>query len=391
MGEKWIEKIMKKVLIVVAGNNGTIGRCSWNLYHAFMNREDVEVKCVGIHRFKGGLDDFSQCDFFSDVCEDNPNNILRQINWLKRIKESFMPDMTISTLYSTNFINALSGKKDYKVGIFHAPHKQGKASGWLKYAFSVLQYWLIYPKLDYCACVSKEAEEDLRSIRTIDRKRIGTIYNVHQVDEILKKADIPLQEEVLPTPYIIYCGRLDANKAPLRAIKALSKNQSQLSLVFVGKGDESFVSELKKQVDDLGMSSRVFFLGEKSNPYPYIKAAKALVSCSYSESLPGVIIEALALGVPVVSTNSSRGIWEILLADESYNISLADSYQTKWGVITSNLAFKDNSKEGQDIINLAQGMEQVLTYSKIPESEFLSKVDSNTITTQFLSLLKQSK
>lgn len=382
---------MKKVLIVVAGNNGTIGRCSWNLYHAFMSRADVEVKCVGIHRFDGGLEGFGSCDFFSDNYSNNKYNIFKQAKWLKRIKSEFGPDMTISTLYSTNLLNVLSGGKDYKVGIFHAPHKQGRTLGLIKYVFSLLQYWFIFPKLDFCSCVSKEAEEDLKSIRTIDRKRIGTIYNVHKVDEILKKADIPLQEEVLPSPYIIYCGRLDANKAPIRAVKALAKIQSQLSLVFVGKGDESFVSELKKQVDDLGMSSRVFFLGEKSNPYPYIKAAKALVSCSYSESLPGVIIEALALGVPVVSTNSSRGIWEILLADELYNNSLEDSYQTKWGVITSNLAFKDNSKEGQDIINLAQGMEQVLTYSKIPESEFLSKVDSNTITTQFLSLLKQSK
>ena len=382
---------MEKVLIVVAGNNGTIGRCSWNLYHAFMSRADVEVKCVGIHRFDGGLEGFASCEFFSDKYGKQGCSIAKQVKWLKGIKESYCPDMTISTLYSTNLLNALSGGQDYKVGIFHAPHKQGRSLGLVKYAFSLLQYWFIFPKLDFCSCVSKEAEEDLKSIKTIDRSKIGTIYNVHQVDEILKKADIPLQEEVLPSPYIIYCGRLDANKAPIRAINALSKIKSQLSLVFVGKGDESFVSELKKQVDDLGMTSRVFFLGEKSNPYPYIKAAKALISCSYSESLPGVIIEALALGIPVVSTNSSRGIWEILSADESYNVSLADSYQTRWGVITSNLAFKDKSKEEQDVINLAHGIEQVLTYSKIPESEFLSKVEANTITTQFLSLLKQTK
>ena len=382
---------MKKVLIVVAGNNGTIGRCSWNLYHAFMSRADVEVKCVGIHRFDGGLEGFEPCEFFSDTFGGHQGNIVSQVLWLKRIKDSFRPDMTISTLYSTNFINALCGKKDFKVGIFHAPHKQGRAFGLLRYSISVLQYWLVFPKLDYCACVSKEAEDDLKGIKSISKWKIGTIYNVHQVDEILKKADIPLQDEVLPSPYIIYCGRLDANKAPIRAVKALAKIQSQLSLVFVGKGDDSFVSDLKKQVDELGMSSRVFFLGEKSNPYPYIKAAKALISCSYSESLPGVIIEALALGVPVVSTNSSRGIWEILLADESYNVFLADSYQTKWGVITSNQAFKDRSREEQDVISLAQGMEQVLTYSNIPESEFLSKVEANTITTHFLSLLKQTK
>lgn len=382
---------MKRILIVVAGNNGTIGRCSLNLFLAFKERDDVEVKCVGVHRYDNGFEGFSDSDFFSDMYGEQEGSIIKQVKWLKEIKESYGPDMTISTLYSTNLLNVLSGGKDFKVGIFHAPHKQGRASGLMKYAFSLLQYWLVFPKLDYCSCVSKEAEEDLKSIRTINRSRIGTIYNVHQVEEILKKADMLLKDEVLPSSYIIYCGRLDANKAPIRVVKALSKIQSQLSLVFVGKGDDAFVSKLKKQIDDLGMTNRVFFLGEKSNPYPYIKLAKALVSCSYSESLPGVIIEALALGVPVVSTNSSRGIWEILLADGSYNISLADSYQTKWGIITSNLAFVDQSKEEQDVINLDHGIEKILKYSKIPESEFLSKVEANTITSQFLSLINHEK
>ena len=45
----------KRILIVVAGNKGTIGMCSRNLYLALQRQEEIEVKCVFVHLFPGGL------------------------------------------------------------------------------------------------------------------------------------------------------------------------------------------------------------------------------------------------------------------------------------------------------------------------------------------------
>jgi glycosyltransferase involved in cell wall biosynthesis len=375
------------VLIIVAGDNGTIGRCSLNLYRAFKEREDVKVKCVGIHRLKGGLDGFGDCEFFSDRSK-HENSIRSQVKWLKEIKSTFKPDLTISTLYSTNFLNVICGGSDFTVGIFHSPHKQGKSLGFVRYCLLLLLYWFVFPKLDYCSCVSKEVEEDLLHFKTIRKSRINTVYNIHQVDEIIERARDIGTEVIPPRPFFVYCGRMDPNKAPIRVIKALTLSKNKEILVIVGKGEESYVEDLKSQIDVLGLSEQVLFLGEKRNPYPYIKNAKALVSCSYSEGLPGVIIEALALGVPIVSTNSSMGIWEILSVEGSYNRSLDDIFVTEFGVITSNASVKDARKEELDVENLAKGLDRIDSFHEIPESGFLAKVDGATITSHYLSLIQ---
>jgi glycosyltransferase involved in cell wall biosynthesis len=378
---------MKKVLIVVAGNNGTIGRCSLNLYRAFKDRVDVNVKCVVIHRFQDGFEGFNDCEFFSDAHKNQENSIRSQVKWLNGIKRDFCPDLTISTLHSTDVLNCLAKGNDKRVGIFHAPHKQGKAFGLVKYLLMMLPYYFLFRRLDLCSCVSKEVEEDLRSLNFTKEDRIKTIYNIHNVNEITAKAKEPVTDLPEELSYFIYCGRLDANKAPIRAIKALAQLKTDTSLVFVGKGEESFVQEVKKQVDEMRLNDRIFFLGAKDNPYPYIKGAKALVSCSYSEGLPGVIIEAMALGVPVVSTNSSLGIWEILMADASYDKQLSSVVETKYGIITSNLSIGNKDEEENDTHYLAVGLEKTLGIAHFTNAEFLPKVDGNSITQQYLSLL----
>lgn len=379
---------MKRVLIVVAGNNGTIGRCSLNLFRAFKKRGDVEVKCVGVHRYDNGFEGFVDCEFFSDNNQKKGGSLIERAKWLSRVKNAFKPDLTISTLHSTDVLNCLTSAGDKRVGVFHAPHKQGRFFGFAKYVLFLLPYWLLFRRLDLCSCVSKEVEEDFRYFRTIKKEKVKTIYNIHLVDEIARKANEPVSD--LPSkPYYVYCGRLDANKAPIRAVKALAKSKTDASLVIVGKGEESFVNSFIEKVEKLGLSDRVLLLGEKANPYPYIKGAKALVSSSYSEGLPGVIIEAMALGVPVVSTNSSRGIWEILCAESSYDKALAGVYETPYGAIASNLSFIDSTKEEFDTENLSKGLDIIFKVEHFKDAAFLPNVDGGVITSQYLSLLDE--
>ena len=377
---------MKRVLIVIAGNNGTIGRCSLNLYEAFRRREDVETKCVGIHRFDNGLEGLADCEYFSD--SQSGHNVYKQIKWLKKIKKDFRPDMTISTLFSVNTLNVLTGIGEYKVGVFHSPHQQLKVFGQISYLLTLLQYLLLFPRLNQCSCVSEEVVNDLRGFFSIDKHRIKEIYNVHPISVIRENSNEKVNTAEIPDgPYFVYTGRLDANKAPIRIIKALKKSRLEVPLVIVGKGDEDFVSELKNEITHLGADSNVVFLGEKDNPCPYIKQAVALVSSSYSEGLPGVMIEAIALGVPIVSTNSSKGVWEIMSARNAYNADLDNIWETDCGFITSNRAVKDLSKDTDDINNLADALRKILLRNRGVNNDFLTKVDGHTITDIYLSLL----
>ena len=79
-------------------------------------------------------------------------------------------------------------------------------------------------------------------------------------------------------------------------------------------------------IRQLGLEDRVSFLGDVANPLPYMKAASALALSSIVEALPTVLIEALALGLPIVATDCPTGPREIL-RDGAYGklVSVGDS------------------------------------------------------------------
>ena len=72
--------------------------------------------------------------------------------------------------------------------------------------------------------------------------------------------------------------------------------------------------QLQAMIDSRGLADRVFIAGFRLNPYPWIAEADLLVLCSDHEGLPNVLIEALACGTPVVSTDCPSGPREILAA-----------------------------------------------------------------------------
>ena len=77
-------------------------------------------------------------------------------------------------------------------------------------------------------------------------------------------------------------------------------------------GDGPLRSELEALSKDLGMSDRIHFLGFRSNPFPIIRAADALVLSSRHEGMPNVVLEALACGTPVIATPAPGGLVELL-------------------------------------------------------------------------------
>ena len=102
--------------------------------------------------------------------------------------------------------------------------------------------------------------------------------------------------------------------------------------------DEVYEKDALALIEKLNLNNRIVFLGYQNNPYKYMKHSVALVSSSYTESLPGVIIEALSIGVPVISTNSSKGIWEIFSVLDRYDEKLSKIYKTECGYITPNIS-----------------------------------------------------
>lgn len=116
-----------------------------------------------------------------------------------------------------------------------------------------------------------------------------------------------LEKHLLPSDKlnIVTVARFGKEKGVLRTIRAVSKLEKKDLLKYYIIGDGTEFEQAKALVDELKLSENVTLLGEKENPYGYIKAADLLLIPSYSEAAPMVIGEAACLGVPVLSTETS--------------------------------------------------------------------------------------
>ncbi len=172
-----------------------------------------------------------------------------------------------------------------------------------------------YPWADNIIAVSQGVAKDLAQVAGLPSERIQSIYNPVVSSELLEKAKIPLEHPwFLPgePPVILGVGKLEAQKDFPTLIRAFARvRQVRPSrLVILGWGPER--PQLEALIQKLGLESDVALLGYIDNPYAYMARAAVFVLSSAWEGLPTVLIEAMAVGVPVVSTDCKSGPSEIL-------------------------------------------------------------------------------
>jgi glycosyltransferase involved in cell wall biosynthesis len=142
-----------------------------------------------------------------------------------------------------------------------------------------------------------------------------TIYNPAVSEEIFinasKSVDHPWFDEGEP-PVIIGVGRLSSQKDFVTLISAFSKARLQRKMRLMILGDGPDWELLKDYVHKLGVGEDVHFSGFIKNPYPYIRAASLFVLSSRWEGFGNALVEAMALGVAVISTDCQSGPREIL-------------------------------------------------------------------------------
>ncbi|WP_082470964.1 MULTISPECIES: glycosyltransferase [unclassified Sphingomonas] len=115
----------------------------------------------------------------------------------------------------------------------------------------------------------------------------------------------------LPPRFILGVGRLEPQKRWDRLIAALPLLADQtIPLVILGDGSER--GAIETQIRALGLADRVLLLGHSSDPLPVMARATVLALTSEYEGVPGVLREALSVGTPVISTDSSAAVVEIV-------------------------------------------------------------------------------
>lgn len=145
----------------------------------------------------------------------------------------------------------------------------------------------------------------------VPRERIRVIYNAVELPQRIRPARIPLPTAV----NVITLGRLVPWKHVDLLISAVRKVDG-LGLVIVGDGPET--PRLQSLCREIGVGGRVCFLGEREREeaLSFLCACDFLALASSYEGLPHVVLEAMALGVPVVAT-SSGGTSEVVSHGES--------------------------------------------------------------------------
>src|ERR1044071_1208331 len=173
-------------------------------------------------------------------------------------------------------------------------------------------YSRLYPRDDQIICLCDAAINDMIERLGISRNKLVRIYNPVDVEMLRRLAEDAESPYTGPGPHVMAMGRLQREKTYdvlLRAFSSMLKAFPQAQLAILGEGP--LETQLKEQAVELGVDRAVAFPGFQKNPWPYVKHADLFVLASRFEGLPNALLEALALGVPVVATDCPGGVREI--------------------------------------------------------------------------------
>lgn len=178
---------------------------------------------------------------------------------------------------------------------------------------------IFYPKADAIICVSKGVADDLHKIIKKDMNFV-IIYNPIDIKEIEKLSKEKIQHKWFldkKISSIVMAGRLIAQKDYATAFLSLAivNKKRDARMVILGRGAEE--KKLKNISEKLGLSEKIAFMGFQKNPYKYISKSSIFVLSSIIEGFGNVIVESMACGVPVVSTNCPFGPDEIIENNKS--------------------------------------------------------------------------
>lgn len=173
----------------------------------------------------------------------------------------------------------------------------------------------LYPMADAVIAVSRGVADDLAREIAYPRERIEVILNAAVTPALMERAKAPAEHPWFNDggpPVVLGVGRLVYQKAfdvLLRAFAEVRRTRP-CRLVILGEGRDR--PELEQLAAELGVAEDVSLPGFVIDPMPYFARADVFALSSRFEGLAMVIIEALASGVPIVSTDCESGPREVL-------------------------------------------------------------------------------
>lgn len=245
-----------------------------------------------------------------------------------------------------------------KIGFIHADY--------IKSGLNTKHNKKLYLKFDKIATVSNGCKNQvLMCIPEISNKMyvVKNCTNYNLINKLINEENIQFDRTFFN---IITVSRLSEEKGLLRAVEViyeLIKQNYKIKYHIIGDGP--LREKLIYQIKYFNLENYIYLYGNQINPYKYMKNADLFLLPSFHEAAPLVIDEAIAVGIPILTTNTISATEMI--------------YKSKYGWVC------DNSKEGikEYIIRIMNNKEQLYEIRK----NFLKEFNNSTPVSQFKSML----
>lgn len=262
---------------------------------------------------------------------------------LARYLRRHRSDAIISFMTFPNFVTILAqalllSPKRVVVSEHNTYSKSIRRRGLLRLIYQAAPY--VYRLSRKVICVSHGVEEDLAAATTLPRRYLTTVYNPVITDELLVASTTPPQHPWLTaksSPVILAVGRLEPQKNYPMLLRALARVRQSRECRLVILGEGPLREQLEQEVEALGLSDAVDLHGFAPDAMAYMRAADLFVLSSSWEGLSNVLIEAMAVGCPVVSTDAPHGPREVLRDGEFGRLVPVDDAETLADAILETL------------------------------------------------------
>jgi glycosyltransferase involved in cell wall biosynthesis len=278
-------------------------------------------------------------------------NFFLRCRKVRKIKKQYGIDISISHLEGADYINILSKGKEKTILCIHGSKVHDlNINGFLGWMRKEVLMPLLYKVPDKIITVSRDINKELTDFLGINPKKIQTINNFFDYQQIYAKANVPVshyEDLFRNNQVIITSGRLalQKNQFPLLLIFSKLLQQRKCKLVILGDGE--LRQELIAYSRQLGIRTfacweetgyspddfDVFFLGYQDNPFQYLRNASVFAFPSSWEGFPMALCEAMICGVPVVSTDCPTGPREILAPESDGQAKLKEAEYAEFGVL----------------------------------------------------------